>query len=126
MPTYASYNIPFLGGGPSIAEQILEGLHQGFQEKAQTKQLGIEQQQADTSSQRATSDVALQSAQTDQIRQDIARKKMLSDALFTPKPDHHAGLNPPNDLPSATPGTPAPPMRTDWRPAPAAPCNTRP
>ena len=114
MPTYASYNIPFLGGGPSIAEQILEGLHQGFQEKAQTKQLGIEQQQADTSSQRATSDVALQSAQTDQIRQDIARKKMLSDALFTPKPDTHAGLNPPNDLPSATPGTPAPPMRTDF------------
>jgi len=56
LPTNVNYQIPFLGGGPSIAEQIMLGLHEGFAEKQQTQQLGIQQQQADTraSEQRAT------------------------------------------------------------------------
>jgi len=60
LPTNVNYQIPFLGGGPSIAEQIMQGLHEGFAEKQQTQQLGIQQQQADTAGKRATSDIALQ------------------------------------------------------------------
>ena len=41
MPTNVG---PFLGGGPSISEQILQGLHQGATENAQQQQLGLEQQ----------------------------------------------------------------------------------
>src|SRR5947207_10187316 len=44
MPTYANLNIPFLGGGPTIAEQILQGLHEGATEKLQQQQLGLEKQ----------------------------------------------------------------------------------
>src|SRR6266513_514974 len=44
MPTYANLNLPFLGGGPTIAEQILQGLHEGAQEKLQQQQLGLEKQ----------------------------------------------------------------------------------
>jgi len=44
MPTYANMQIPFLGGGPTIAEQILQGLHEGATEKLQQQQLGLEKQ----------------------------------------------------------------------------------
>ena len=44
MPTYANLNLPFLGGGPTIAEQILQGLHEGATEKLQQQQLGLEKQ----------------------------------------------------------------------------------
>src|SRR6266550_352557 len=44
MPTYANLNIPFLGGGPTIAEQILQGLHEGATEHLQQQQLGLEKQ----------------------------------------------------------------------------------
>lgn len=84
MPT--NFNIPFLGGGPSIAEQILQGLHQGAVEQQSQNQLGIEQQNANTNERRATSDVALQGAQTDEIRERIRRQQVLSD-MFKPKPD---------------------------------------
>src|SRR5258706_15220044 len=84
MPT--NFNIPFLGGGPSIAEQILAGLHQGAVEQQSQKQLGIEQQNANTNQQRTTSDVVLQGAQTDEIRERIRRQQVLSD-MFKPKPD---------------------------------------
>src|SRR6266550_2405386 len=44
MPTYANMQIPFLGGGPTFAEQILQGLHEGATEKLQQQQLGLEKQ----------------------------------------------------------------------------------
>jgi len=44
MSTYANLNLPFLGGGPTIAEQILQGLHEGATEKLQQQQLGLEKQ----------------------------------------------------------------------------------
>src|SRR5438309_1602847 len=44
MPTYANLNLPFLGGGPTIAEQILQGLHEGATEKLNQQQLGLEKQ----------------------------------------------------------------------------------
>jgi len=44
MPTYANMQIPFLGGGPTIAEQILQGLHEGATEKLQQQQLDLEKQ----------------------------------------------------------------------------------
>lgn len=52
MPNYANFNIPFLGGGPTIAEQIMQGLHEGFTEKAQTQQLGFEKQRVQNETQR--------------------------------------------------------------------------
>ena len=79
MPTYSNLSIPFLGGGPTIAEQILEGLHQGFTEKQQRQEL-------DLSKQRTTSDVNLQSAQTQEIQERMRRQKVLMD-MFQPKPD---------------------------------------
>lgn len=53
MPSYANFNIPFLGGGPTIAEQIMQGLHEGFTEKAQTQQLGLEKQRVQNETQRS-------------------------------------------------------------------------
>jgi len=79
MPTYSNLSIPFLGGGPTIAEQILECLHQGFTEKQQRQEL-------DLSKQRTTSDVNLQSAQTQEIQERMRRQKVLMD-MFQPKPD---------------------------------------
>jgi hypothetical protein len=52
MPNYANFQIPFLGGGPSIAEQIMAGLHQGFTENQQTQQLGLEKQRVQNETQR--------------------------------------------------------------------------
>lgn len=53
MPTYANLNIPFLGGGPTIAEQILQGLHEGATEKLQQQQLGLEKQRVGNETQRS-------------------------------------------------------------------------
>jgi len=39
-------NIPFLGGGPSISEQILQGLHEGFQEKQAKQEFALKQKSA--------------------------------------------------------------------------------
>jgi len=114
MPTYANLNLPFLGGGPTIAEQILQGLHEGATEKLSQQQLGIEQQNANTQQRRATGDIALQGAQTEEIQQTIRRQKMMLDALFTPKPDSHAGVNIPTDTSAQPSGTTTPPMRTDF------------
>src|SRR5947207_3265314 len=102
MPTYSNLSIPFLGGGPTIAEQILEGLHQGFTEKQQQQELGL-------SKQRTASDVSLQSAQTDEIRERIRKQQVLSD-MFKPKADE--------------PGT-TPSVSTDASGAPAAPTAPR-
>lgn len=52
MPTNTNFNIPFLGGGPSIAEQILQGLHEGFTEKQQKQELGLQQQRVQNETQR--------------------------------------------------------------------------
>lgn len=53
MPSYANFSIPFLGGGPTIAEQILQGLHEGFTEKQQKQELAIKQQQVSADTQRS-------------------------------------------------------------------------
>lgn len=53
MPTYANMQIPFLGGGPTIAEQILQGLHEGATEKLQQQQLGLEKQRVGNETQRS-------------------------------------------------------------------------
>jgi len=45
MPSNAYFNIPFLGGGPTIAEQVMQGLHEGFQEKQAAQELALKQQQ---------------------------------------------------------------------------------
>lgn len=42
MPNNVNFQIPFLGGGPQIAEQIMQGLHEGFAEKQQSQQLDLE------------------------------------------------------------------------------------
>src|SRR5947207_4319311 len=53
MPTYANLNLPFLGGGPTIAEQILQGLHEGATEKLQQQQLDLEKQRVGNETQRS-------------------------------------------------------------------------
>lgn len=52
MPSNAYFNIPFLGGGPTIAEQILQGLHEGFTEKQSKQELALKQQQVANETQR--------------------------------------------------------------------------
>lgn len=52
MPTNVGFQIPFLGGGPTIAEQIMQGLHEGFAEKQQREQLGLEKQRVQNETQR--------------------------------------------------------------------------
>lgn len=79
MPNNVNFSVPFLGGGPSIAEQILAGLHQGVVERNAAQEL-------DLNKQRTTSDVALQGAQTQEIQERIRRQQVLSD-MFKPKPD---------------------------------------
>jgi hypothetical protein len=111
VPNNVNFQVPFLGGGPTIAEQIMQGLKEGFDQKAQTQQLGIQQQNADTNKQRATSEAGLQGAQTEEIQQNIRRQKMMLDSLFTPKPDAQAG---PSVSGTPTLGTAAPPPRTDF------------
>src|SRR5438045_3225045 len=86
MPTEARFEVPFLGGGPTIAEQILQGLHEGFSEKQAKQEMGLKQQQTGLEAQRTASDVNLQSAQADEIREHIRRQKVLQD-MFSPKPD---------------------------------------
>jgi len=44
MPNYANFQIPFLGGGPAISEQILQGLHEGFAEKQAQQDLALKKQ----------------------------------------------------------------------------------
>jgi len=107
MPTYANLNLPFLGGGPSIAEQILEGLHQGFTEKQQ-------QQELDLQKQRTASDVGLQGAQTQEIQERMRRQKVLQD-MFQPKPDESGTAPAVSTDTSATLGTTAAPAaRSDF------------
>src|SRR6266566_6702960 len=41
MPNNYNFAVPFLGGGPQISEQILQGLTEGFNEHMQNEQLGL-------------------------------------------------------------------------------------
>lgn len=52
MPTNVGFQIPFLGGGPSIAEQIMQGLHEGFLEKQQNADLALRKQTVQNDTQR--------------------------------------------------------------------------
>jgi hypothetical protein len=45
MPNNVNFQIPFLGGGPAIADQIMAGLHQGFSENQAAQELKLKQQQ---------------------------------------------------------------------------------
>src|SRR5258708_33303760 len=52
MPNNVNFQIPFLGGGPSIAEQILQGLHQGATEREEQQRTGLERQREQNESTR--------------------------------------------------------------------------
>lgn len=52
MPNNVNFQIPFLGGGPSIAEQILQGLHQGATEREEQQRTGLERQRVQNESTR--------------------------------------------------------------------------
>src|SRR5713226_192622 len=108
MPTDARFDIPFLGGGPTIAEQILQGLHEGFAEKQANQELALKQQNTTANTQRTASDVNLQSAQTDEIRERIRKQQVLNN-MFQPKPD--SGASP--DVTGTTAPTAAAP-RSDF------------
>ena len=43
MPTDVRIDVPFLGGGPAISEQILQGMHMGVQERQSQQRLKMEQ-----------------------------------------------------------------------------------
>lgn len=45
MPTNTNFAIPFLGGGPQISEQIMQGLTEGFNEHIANQQLGLKKQE---------------------------------------------------------------------------------
>src|SRR2546429_2426984 len=45
MPNNYNFAVPFLGGGPQISEQILQGLTEGFNERLQNQQLGLKKQE---------------------------------------------------------------------------------
>lgn len=75
MPTNVSMNIPFLGGGPAIAEQIMQGLHEGFAEKQQREQLGLEKQRVQNETQRSNVLNRLTQAQIEHDAQVAAYEK---------------------------------------------------
>src|SRR6266404_9693268 len=43
VPNNSYLNIPFLGGGPQIGEQVMQGLQQGFDEKLARQRLQLQQ-----------------------------------------------------------------------------------
>jgi len=92
VPNNVNFQIPF-NPPLSIAEQIIQGLHEGFQERQAREENAQRQTQLGIDQQRANSESNLQQAQTEQIQENMRRRKVLTD-MFQPKADSGpAGTN---------------------------------
>lgn len=79
MPNNYNFQVPFLGGGPQISEQILQGLTEGFNERLQNQQLGLKKQEL---SQQAAHQAILDKFTQTEI--DAANQKMAFDKETDP------------------------------------------
>jgi len=79
MPNNYNFQVPFLGGGPQISEQILQGLTEGFNERLQNQQLGLKKQEL---SQQAAHQAILEKFTQTEI--DAANQKLAFDKETDP------------------------------------------
>ncbi len=79
MPNNYNFQVPFLGGGPQISEQIMQGLAEGFNERMANEQLGLKKREL---SQQAAHQAILDKFTQTEI--DAANQKMAFDKETDP------------------------------------------